>query len=127
MRMNSACKFRSYLEDPVRNMAAYRKSNKKNTRRKKTQFKKGHKCTSTVKEPYTDNSSSASVSSKSLSLSFSSSIFTGRSFVGSTFTSHLLVDCAERASANFVEVGLCRRFLHFCHTNVNVPAQVYKW
>ncbi|CAB5507760.1 hypothetical protein AZO1586I_2035 [Bathymodiolus thermophilus thioautotrophic gill symbiont] len=43
-------------------MAAYRKSNKKNTRRKKTQFKKGHKCTSTVKEPYTDNSSSASVS-----------------------------------------------------------------
>jgi hypothetical protein len=46
----------------VRNMAAYRKSNKKNTRRKKTQFKKGHKCTSTVKEPCTDNSSSASVS-----------------------------------------------------------------
>jgi hypothetical protein len=31
-------------------MAAYRKSNKKNTRRKKTQFKKGHKSTSTVKE-----------------------------------------------------------------------------
>ncbi len=54
--------FWSYLENPVRNMAAYRKSNKKNTRRKKTQFKKGHKCTSTVKEPYTDNSSSASVS-----------------------------------------------------------------
>ena len=54
--------FWSYLENPVRNMAAYRKSNKKNTRRKKTQFKKGHKCTSTVKEPSTDNSSSASVS-----------------------------------------------------------------
>ena len=43
-------------------MAAYRKSNKQNTRRKKTQFKKGHKFTSTLKEPYTDNSSSASVS-----------------------------------------------------------------
>jgi hypothetical protein len=43
-------------------MAAYRKSNKKNTRRKKTQFKKGHKFTLTVKEPYTDNSSGASVS-----------------------------------------------------------------
>jgi hypothetical protein len=28
--------------------------------------------------------------------------------VGSTFTSHLLVDCAERASANSFEVGLCR-------------------
>ena len=54
--------FWSFLENPVRNMAAYRKSNKKNTRRKKTQFKKGHTFTSTVKEPYTDNSSSASVS-----------------------------------------------------------------
>ena len=39
-------------------MAAYRKSSKKNTRRKKTQFKKGHKFTSTLK----DNSSSSSVS-----------------------------------------------------------------
>ena len=38
-------------------MAAYRKSNKK-----KTQFKKGHKFTSTLKESYTDNSSSSSVS-----------------------------------------------------------------
>ena len=55
--------FWSYLENPVRNMAAYRKSNKKNTRRKKKQLKKGHKFTSTVKEPYTDNSSSASVCS----------------------------------------------------------------
>jgi hypothetical protein len=45
-----------------KHQTAYRKSNKKNTRRKKTQFKKGHKCTSTVKEPYTNNSSSASVS-----------------------------------------------------------------
>ena len=43
-------------------MAAYRKSNKKNTRRKKPQFKKGHKLTSTIKESYTDNSSSSSVS-----------------------------------------------------------------
>jgi hypothetical protein len=55
-------------------------------------------------------SSDSSDISKSLSLSFSfsSSIFTGRSFVGSTFTSHLLVDCAERASTNSFEVGLCR-------------------
>jgi hypothetical protein len=43
-------------------MAAYRKSNKKNTRRKKTQLKKGHKLTSTLKESYTDNSSTSSVS-----------------------------------------------------------------
>ena len=43
-------------------MAAYRKSSNKNTRRKKTQFKKGHKFTSTLKESYTDNSSSSSVS-----------------------------------------------------------------
>ena len=43
-------------------MAAYRKSNKKNTRRKQTQFKKGHEFTSTLKESYTDNSSSSSVS-----------------------------------------------------------------
>ena len=54
--------FWSYLENPVRNMAAYRKSNKKNTRRKKTQFKKGHKFTSTLKQSYMDNSSSSSVS-----------------------------------------------------------------
>ena len=43
-------------------MAAYRKSSKKNTRRKKTQLKKGHKFTSTLKESYMDNSSSSSVS-----------------------------------------------------------------
>ena len=43
-------------------MTAYRKSNKKNTCRKKTQFKKGHKLTSTLKESYTDNSSRSSVS-----------------------------------------------------------------
>jgi hypothetical protein len=42
-------------------MAAYRKSNKNNTRRKKTQFKKGHKFTSTLNDSYTDNSSSSSV------------------------------------------------------------------
>ena len=42
-------------------MAAYRKSNKTNTRRKKTQFKKGHKFTSTLNDSYTDNSSSSSV------------------------------------------------------------------
>ena len=52
-----------YLENPVRNMAAYRKSNKMNTRRKKTQFKKRHKFTSTLKESYMDNSSSFSVCS----------------------------------------------------------------
>ena len=51
-----------YLENPVRNMTAYRKSNKKNTRRKKTHFKKGHKFTSTLKESYTNNSSRSSVS-----------------------------------------------------------------
>ena len=39
----------SYLENTERNMAVYRKSNKTNTRRKKTQFKKGHKFTSTLK------------------------------------------------------------------------------
>ena len=54
--------FWSYLENPVSNMAAYRKSNKKNTRRKKTQFKKGHKFISTLNESYTDNSSRSSVS-----------------------------------------------------------------
>jgi hypothetical protein len=43
-------------------MAAYRKSNKKKTLAERKQFKKGHKFTSTVKEPYTDNSSSASAS-----------------------------------------------------------------
>jgi hypothetical protein len=43
-------------------MTVYRKSNKKNIRRKKTQFKKGHKFTSTLNESYTDNSSSSSVS-----------------------------------------------------------------
>jgi hypothetical protein len=51
-----------YLENPVRYMAAYRKSNKKNTCRKKKQFKKGLKFTSTLKESYTDNSSHSSVS-----------------------------------------------------------------
>jgi hypothetical protein len=43
-------------------MAAYIKSNKKNTRRKKKQLKKGHKFTSTLNESYTDNSSRSSVS-----------------------------------------------------------------
>jgi hypothetical protein len=42
-------------------MTAYRKSNKKNSCRKKTQFKKGHKFTSTLKESYTENYSSSSV------------------------------------------------------------------
>jgi len=51
-----------YLENPVRNMAAYRKSNKKNTHRKKTQFKKGHQFISTLKESCTENYSSSSVS-----------------------------------------------------------------
>ena len=46
----------------MRKMAAYRKSNKNNTHRKKTQFKKGHKFTSTLKESYTENYSSSSVS-----------------------------------------------------------------
>jgi len=50
-----------YLENPVRNMAAYKKSNKKNTRRKKIQFKKGHQFTSTLNESYTENYSSSSV------------------------------------------------------------------
>ena len=54
--------FWSYLDNPVRNMAAYRKGNKKNTRRKKTQFKKGRKFTSTLNESYTDNSSRSSES-----------------------------------------------------------------
>ena len=43
-------------------MAAYRKSNKKNTHWKKTQIKKGHRFTSTLNESYTDNSSLSSVS-----------------------------------------------------------------
>jgi hypothetical protein len=49
-------------EIPVRNMAAHRKSNKKNTHRKKTQFKKGHQFTSTLNESYTEYYSSSSVS-----------------------------------------------------------------
>ena len=44
----------------------------------------------------------------SKSLSISSSILTGHSFFGGTSTSHLLVDCADRASTNSFEVGLCR-------------------
>jgi hypothetical protein len=42
------------------------------------------------------------------SFSFSSSILTGLSFVGSTSTPHLRVDCADRASTNSAELGLCR-------------------
>jgi hypothetical protein len=42
-------------------MAAYRKSNKKNTHRKKTQFKNGHQFISTLKESYTEYYSSSSV------------------------------------------------------------------
>jgi hypothetical protein len=63
-------------------MAAYRKSKKKNTR---------------FKLMIIFSSDSSDISK---SFSFSSSILTGLSFVGSTSTPHLLVDCADRASTN---------------------------
>jgi hypothetical protein len=44
--------------------------------------------------------------SSDIAKKFSFSIFTGLSFVGRISTSHLLVYCADRASANSSQLGL---------------------